>query len=330
MSWFRNACTLVVAAGVLVVAAAARAAEADNYLPADTKAVLVVNVRQTLDAPLVKKHALEHIKEGLKQNDQLQKALTAAGVDPLKDVSSVIVATTGAPTKPENALVIVHGTFDVEKAQTAAEDFAKNNPDKLKIEKQDGIVLYESNTGQSAKPSYSAFADKNTAVMSLSKDAVVTAAKGGGKPATLDKDLTGLLAKADTKQTIWMAALAPSDLKKMLAQGDNTKEFADKIDGFTGAVGIDKDVQAAFHIFTADEKAADGIAELLDNVKGLAKVFAQQNPKVGGLLGDLTDNIKITTEKSRVDITLKVDEDMIQKGLKQLPKTPPGKEPKQP
>jgi hypothetical protein len=329
MSWLRNVwMATAAAAAVLLPVAGARAFEPESYLPADTKAVVVVNVRQTLDAPLVKKHGLEHIKEGLKQNDQLQKVLTAAGVDPLKDVSSITVATTGAPTKPENVLVIVHGTFDLDKAQAAAEDYAKNNPTKLKIEKKDGLVIYENDAGKQS--TFAAFADKGTAVMSLSKDAVITAAKSAGKPAKLNKDLEGLLAKADAKQTIWMAALPPDDLKKILARGDNTKEFADKIDGFTGAIGIDKDVQAAFHIYTTETKAADGIAELLDNLKGLAKVFTQQNAQIGGLLGDLTDNIKISTDKARVDVTLKVDEEMIEKGLKQLPKTAPGKEPKQP
>jgi hypothetical protein len=320
------------AVALALPAAAARAAEADKYLdpylPADTKAVVVINVRQALDAPLVKKHGLDHIKEGLKQNDQLQKMLSAAGMDPLKDVSSITVATTAAPTKPEKALLIVHGTFDVDKAQAAAEDFAKNNPTKLKIEKDNGVVLYENDSGE--KPFFAAFADKSTAVMALSKEVVITAAKSAGKPAKLNKDLQGLLAKADAKQTIWMAALPPDELKRLLGQGDNTKEFADKIDGFTGAVGIDKDVQAAFHIYTTEEKAADGIAELLDNFKGLAKVFTQNNAQVGGLLGDLIDGIKISSDKTRVDITLKVDEEMIEKGLKKLPKTPSGKEPKQP
>jgi hypothetical protein len=327
MSRFRTTWLAAAVAAALTLPAAARAAEADSYLPADTKAVVVINVRQALDAPLVKKHGLDHIKEGIKQNAELQRMLSAAGVDPLKDVSSITVATTGGPTRPDKALLIVHGTFDIDKAQAAAEDYAKNNPTKLKIEKEDGLVLYKNESGE--KPFFAAFADKNTAVMAGSRDAVVAAVKGGGKAAKLNKDLAGLVAKADTKQTIWLAALPPEELKGMLAKGDNTKEFADKIDGFTGAVGIDKDVQAAFHIYTADDKAADGIAELLDNLKGLVKVFTQNNPQVGGLAGELTDAIKIATEKSRVDITLKVDEAMIEKGMKELPRTPP-KEPKQP
>src|SRR5262249_22244014 len=153
MSWFRYVCPAAAAAvAVALMGVPARAADADKYLPADARAIVFVNVRQTLDAPLVKKKGQDLIKAALEQNADGQKMLSAAGVDPIKDVSSITLVTTGAPTDPEKALVIVHGSFDLEKAQAAAEDYAKKNPGRLKITKEDGLILYESSAPTESGP----------------------------------------------------------------------------------------------------------------------------------------------------------------------------------
>jgi hypothetical protein len=318
MSHFRKVWPAAALAAAALAACCARAAEVDRYLPADTKAVVVINVRQTLDAPLVKKHALEQIKTALEQNAELQKIIVAAGVDPLKDISSVTLAVTGSLTDADKGLLIVHGTFNVAKAQAAAEDFAQKNPTQLKVEKEDGLVLYSNTAGR--KTFYAAFADKSTAVLSATKETVVAAARSAGqKPPALNKDMQAVLDKADATQVIWLAALVPAELQKMLAKGENTKDIADKLSAFTGSVNLDKDLQAAFHVWTTDAKTADSVQELLDGIKGFARFMAQQNAQAGPVLGDVVDSIKITTEKSRVDLTLKVTEDMLEKGLKQLP-----------
>src|SRR5262249_50931606 len=147
--------TLALAAALLL-AAPASAAEADKYLPEDTTSVVSVNVRQVLDSPVGKKYLQEVVKTVLKQNADLQKPLTAAGVDPLKDVSSVVVA--ASDVAGDKVLVIVRGTFDPDKAQAAAEDFAKKNPRQLVIHKEGELRVYEHKNGEQS--AYVAFVDR--------------------------------------------------------------------------------------------------------------------------------------------------------------------------
>jgi hypothetical protein len=49
------------------------AAPVDKYLPDDTEALVALNIRQLLDSPVVKKHALAKIKEYIKSNEDAEK-----------------------------------------------------------------------------------------------------------------------------------------------------------------------------------------------------------------------------------------------------------------
>src|SRR3954470_15902376 len=62
--------------------------QVDPLTPADTEVLVVIDVRRMLDAPLVKKKELEDAKAGIK-NDQVGKVLTAAGIDPRKDIDTI-------------------------------------------------------------------------------------------------------------------------------------------------------------------------------------------------------------------------------------------------
>src|SRR5438270_3015944 len=87
------------------------AADVDKLLPNDTETVFVVNAKQVLDAVLMKKYALDPIKDLLKNTGDVQAVLDALGFDPLKDVSTVVAASSSVGDN-EKGLLIVHGKFD--------------------------------------------------------------------------------------------------------------------------------------------------------------------------------------------------------------------------
>jgi hypothetical protein len=317
MQWYRKWTNLTLVAAALVVVSPVRSAELDKYLPGDTTAVAVINVRQLLDSPLGKKYLVERYQAALKQNEDAQKMFTALNLDPLKDIDSVVVA---APSlNPEKVLLLVHGKFDLARLQAAAEEFAKKNPEKLKILKEGKLSVYESKNEKNT--TYSTFADKTTVVISPSKSVVVDVTTAAGKSGPLvKKELQELLAKADGKQAMWLAAVLPDELKKGLARNPNAADIAEKVNGFSGSVGVDKDLQGSLMIHTADAKAADSISEALDGLKGFAKLAAGNNPDVGKLLGDVVDSVKISAEKNGVSLNVTVSEEMIEKGLQAVPK----------
>src|SRR5947207_5565272 len=89
----------------------AQSAEPSKYLPGDTELVVYINARQILDAPLVKKYALERVKAALKESTDAQRFVTEAGLDPLKDVQSLLMASPGSAAAAEKVLVVARGHF---------------------------------------------------------------------------------------------------------------------------------------------------------------------------------------------------------------------------
>ena len=67
-----------------------RAAEPDKLLPADADTVVTVNIKQILDTDIIKKYALEQLKQALDGQDA-KKLLTELGLDPLKDIDRIVV-----------------------------------------------------------------------------------------------------------------------------------------------------------------------------------------------------------------------------------------------
>lgn len=302
-------------------AAPAGAADLDPLVPGDATAVASVNVRGLLDAPLVRKHALPALQTALKQNANAQTVLGAAGVDPFRDVDRVVVAGTGF--EPDKVLFIVHGRFDPDKAQAAAADFAAKHPDQLKIDTEGGLRLYENRMGKA--PTFGAFVGKDTVLLSRSRAAVVSAAGRAGKgPAEPGKELKALLAKVDMKATAWAVAVAPPELKRVLKKNENTADVADKLESLAAALDVGQDFRAALHIYVTDAKAASDIAEMLDGVRNLAKLVTQNNARFGDLLGDALDGAKIDTAKDRVDLTVQLSGERIDKDLGKKKAPAPG------
>src|SRR5690348_14394703 len=92
---------------LVVLTGSAWAAQADRLTPADAEAVVQINVRQILQSSVVKKHALDPLKVVLKHNEELQQLLTAAGVDPLKDITTISLSASGNPAADGKMLAVV-------------------------------------------------------------------------------------------------------------------------------------------------------------------------------------------------------------------------------
>src|SRR5712691_1150820 len=138
----RSLTLLLATALVVALAVPVRAADVDRYLPSDTEAVQTFNLRRLLDSSLVKKHGLDKLQELLKDNEDVQKVLSDLGLDPLKDVDSIISANSGADA--DKGIFIVHGRFNVEKFHAKADEATKNHGDIVKLVKEpDGQRVYE-------------------------------------------------------------------------------------------------------------------------------------------------------------------------------------------
>jgi hypothetical protein len=246
--------TALALAALCALPAAAEAPKLDPLVPADAEMVVVLNVRQMFEAPLVKKHALKEMKDALQKNDQAGKLLTAAGVDPFKDVTSVVI--TGTPSPANNKLlVVVRGNFDPEKIHKVALDIAAKKPGELKVSKEGDRQVYEMKA--EGKPTFATFADKNTLIASPSKEYTLETAKNADKKAAKpSRELSQAVAKVSATDTLWLALVITDEMKQAMAKNPQTAGIASKLEAVTGSLNVTENLKATILVHTTDPKAA--------------------------------------------------------------------------
>ncbi|HEY7315040.1 MAG TPA: hypothetical protein VH643_37185 [Gemmataceae bacterium] len=315
---------------VLLAALPGRAADLDPYLPDDTENVLNLNVRQILDSPLIKKHALEAGQEALRGNDQIQDILKDLGFDPFKDLDRVIVASPGG-TEKDRGLVIVHGRFDLDKFKAKGEEAAKNNPDNLKITKILGgkHLLYEVNLPDYDMPLFVALAGRDTLLVSAGKDYVVDALKKMGKsdkPALKNKDFKTLLEKVDGRQSLSLAAVQTPAVKDAIGglPGD-VKGMIEKIQALGGGVTLTDEVKLELVVTTKTAKEAKDLKESanagLTLILGFLGALAQNDTKPEmELLLEAAKSLSIKNKDAAVVIKGRISSDLIEEMMKKKSK----------
>src|SRR5581483_12018900 len=121
-----------------LLGAPARASELDKYFPDGTFMVVSFNVKQLLDAPLVKGDE-KTFKKGM---GEATKLLEGFGVDPTKDLDRVILAV-GDQLKPQNVVLLLEGKFDPAKVQAKLKEMAQQKKNNLEVTSEGGATIYE-------------------------------------------------------------------------------------------------------------------------------------------------------------------------------------------
>jgi hypothetical protein len=301
-------------------AAPARAAEVDKLLPNDTQYVMTLNVRQLLDAPLTKKYGLAKIESLLKEDDEVQDVLKSLGLDPLKDISQVAVASKYMEDLGK-AFFIIHGKFDVPKFQAKANEVAENLGDILKIHAAGDFKIYEVSFPGQRRTIFVSVLNPSTIVASPNKDYVTEALEkeSGQKKGEVSKDLQNLLDKVDDKKSLWVAALRGSLDKTALTEDEIFKPMLDKIKTVAVEVTVSDHVEAELDVVAPNSDSATKlnkeIAEGLKEAKGIVSLLAANETRLQ-VLFELLEGAKVTTKESSVLIKSQVSAEVIDKSLK--------------
>ena len=317
MFLFRKVALVAVA---LAVAASARAADAQKFLPDDTKAVISLNLRQLLGSDLVKKAGVDKAAEG----DGAKKATEQLGFNPLKDVDHVVIA---ASDKEDETLIIVGGRFDTAALKARMDEVAKKKAENIRSHKAaDGATYYELSKldelvpvppqaqGQmnlKGKAAFLAAADKNHVLMAMSKDAIETAlAKAAGKKTTALKaqDLGDLVKNIDPKQTVAVAIPGSATMNE-------------KIKSITGGLTVAADILLDVRITAADLSAAkeinDQIGEGLQAAQGFVGAFAAQQKALAPVV-DILAAVKHDAKDKDVSIKTTIKAETLEQLAKAL------------
>jgi hypothetical protein len=301
---------LAVACLAGVWATAAPAAEIDRCLPDDTVAVLSVNVKQLLHAPLFKKHAAKRLEQAC-QHPAVRAALDGLGLNPLKDVDRVTAACTGDEAR--YLVVVCRGRFDTAKFHAYLRKAARDDGERVKLRKagewkcyevvapgKHGSLLLGSGVNSSGAPTfawkqtgslcdmlgttYVALADKNTLVLATSLDGL-SAACARATAASEPARGTGLKKYIDPKQTVCFAAHGSLLQAKPAgeAAGEEQQEAGPQVESISGALTVSDGVRLRCALTAGDADGAREMMKALTDLRtraaGMAAVLAGNQKK---------------------------------------------------
>jgi hypothetical protein len=310
--------TLLVASAAFT-APVARAAEIDNLLPAQTESVLFVNIKQFLEADLIKKYALGQVTQMLESNEEAQKLLKDLGIDPLKDLDRVTAGFWGKDAEDVNGVAIIRGKFDLEKLFAAAEREAKNNGDKMAIVKEGDYKLVKFTPENQPKPIFASAADENTIIAGTDKKlvaATLTAAKEKAKPA-ISKELSAMLLKADEKATMYIVGKSngekvelPPNVNIPGVDGEKLAKQLQQLDNYNMTIRLTGDISLEMTMGMKDADSADDFGDtlnqLIGTVKGFLPLIAGQQPNFKPLADEIGKTLKSKVTGKDVTVNLKL------------------------
>jgi hypothetical protein len=297
------------------VASAPAAARPDRLTPSNAEMVVQINVRQLLQTPLVKKHALGPLKSLLEHSPETRRLLRAAGLDPFQDIDTIALCASGHPLSGGKLLGVVRGSFSPDKVCMAADDYAKKHPDRLKSFKDDDLPMWEIHSDN--KSFYAAFADNNTLVLTAAKkDTAAVVRRAAQAPQKLSTAMQTALGHLKGGENIWLAMVATDEIKQLLKGEDISKDFAAALQSITGALELKDDAAFELVVHTNSAEAAAQIKSKLDELMPLLAFLGAGKDKSGQIAKDVIDSIKLKTEKNDVYIHLHITDAQIDKAGK--------------
>lgn len=307
----------------LAVAAAAPAptpsrsnhAELDRLTPRDAEMVVQINVRQMLQSALVKKHALDPLKLLLQRNDEVRQLLRAAGLDPLKDIDTIGLSTSGNPMMGGKLVAVMRGDFAPDKARMAIEEYMKKHPGHLKSVKDGDLAMWE--ILDDNKSFYAAFAGDKTLVLTASKeDTAALVRRAGQTPPPPSAAMRSALEHLKGSESLWLAMVATDEVKQLLKADDTTKEFASALQSVTGTLEVSDDARFGLVVHTNSPDAATKIKGKLDELMPLLTFLGAGKDSGGRIAKEIVSNIKLNAEKNDVSLRIQITEDQIEKARK--------------
>ena len=280
-------------------------AKAKSYLdliPMETDFIIKIDVSKVLAFPEVQKQIIESFEKQPNQQRTYEELKAKSGFDPLKDISSITLFSSGKGIKANETLggALIEGNYDIEKIiNVIKEDKAARND--LKIKKIDGFYSIIPNNN---KDGCGMFLDNQYLVIgsNLGVNAVKSVKQLKSKSLVNNNVFKGLLNKIDSKATIIGAGFLSNSFKAMCTQNPNAATLAN-IDSFFFDFNNDKNMVLNF---TANINNISNVNNVLNQINGyiaMIKMFAStQAPEISEVLNYLNATTNGTTINMNIDI----------------------------
>jgi hypothetical protein len=286
-----------------------------KLLPDDTEMVMAVNIRQILDSAVVKKYGLEKLKDALDSQGDVKEYLKDMGLDPFKDIDSIIVGSSGNG-ESEKHLAMVTGRFDPAKLEAKAKEIAKDRSEMIKVDKIGKHTVFEISVPNSPQSMFACAVSKNLILAASSKASLEEGLEkhAGTKTTKLkNKQLQEVVSKMDEKQSLWFVVPASSFPAELLNGNEDAKKIVDNIEVVTAGMTLSDKLVIQAGIITKDAESAKSLQKKLKQWINMAQGFLALNDQTAPI-AEAIGKIKTTAN----DKTISLEGELSAEVLEQL------------
>jgi len=277
-------------------------------LPADSSVVMGFDVKALTGSQFYAKFGGEgepgHV-------DALAEIERKTGLNPARDIDSVVIAIRANATEPkgegarphhpENALVFVTGRFDAARLESSLPEAGKATK-----ERRDGVTIYREATGKS-----------NGAVALLDAGILVAGDAASVETFLVNRStghgirdsaqLVSQLESIEPGSTFW-AVGGPSVLSRVTSQVGGPAANLPAIKQVVAYGHLDPEVGMTATAEAADAKSATKIADVLRGFSAMLSLQAGQKPE----FAQIADSISVATEDEKVHVKATITHELIE------------------
>ncbi len=248
----------------------------DDYVPEDSEAILVADLRSLLQSPVGRRHLKPIVQQLLRRTDALPRWLELLGVNPENDLDLIRISF--APGSGGSPLWLMRGRFDRTRAHIG--------PDKLREKRLGRYRLWEYNDTAAKQTTLLALAG-DTLIVGETQDRVREALEQAHDPRSIsvrDATLGTLLTKVDRRQPLWVAASIKS--LGSIANIDNyllrmvVNPLFQNANSLYGGVKVADDLRLELTVATTTAEQADrlqfDLRDMRDAAPGAALLLGDQ------------------------------------------------------
>ena len=317
--------TLVVFAAIPV--RSARAIE-PKYLPADTEAVVTLNLKAILESDLAKAHKELFAKAKDKLKDKVDQSpakeyLEKAGFDVFKDLHSITIAGNGGKDT-DKIFLVIEGNFDTDKIL----DVARNAGNDVKVSSVGKVPTLEISAGEDQKTIHAGILNEHV-ILAAGTRALLTEgiARSNSAKATVKPALKNLLNTTKATQALSMVMTANA-ISNALNDApaplpENINEQVTALDGLSINFTVAKDIS---FLMSADVKNAESASKMtkmlnfgLLAVRGMIGQKAQNQDEKAQLVLDVANTLRVAQAGTNVTLRGEVSRENFDRIIEMMP-----------
>jgi hypothetical protein len=305
---------------LLSLPALAHAADRAAYLPADTDAVVTIQVKDVAESELGKKLGSDLLKQLISISKPAEAAVSATGLDLLKDFDHIMVGIDLDKTDPPRPFALLEGKFDVKKIDESVAAYMKEHPNKVEAIMIGEKPAYKIAGSKSTDVMFATFLDGTKLVVASSEKDITGAfeAAAGTRKPVISKELTNLLTTSKSTAPIFARAWVKGKLNELKVPGEKLQAKVRSVEWVTAQVVVAKDVFMVLTLSAPDEPTAQAVSDLLGAGVGVMRLqilaAAEDQPELKPI-SELLRSTRVQPHGKTVVATGTIKGDSLEKAL---------------